>query len=105
MGEEIFGPVLPVVTFASLDEAFDIVRTFEKPLAMYVFSESDEVCRRAVSELSFGGATINDTVVHLANNRMGFGGVGNSGMGVLPREGGLRVLLAYEVDAAQGDVA
>lgn len=81
MGEEIFGPVLPVVTFASLDEAFDIVRTFEKPLAMYVFSESDEVCRRAVSELSFGGATINDTVVHLANNRMGFGGVGNSGMG------------------------
>ena len=81
MGEEIFGPVLPVIAYRTLDEAFDIVRSFEKPLALYVFSEKREVWERAIAELSFGGATINDTVIHLANNHMGFGGVGASGMG------------------------
>ncbi len=90
MGEEIFGPVLPVITFSTLEDAFDIVRSFEKPLALYVFSESREVWERAVRELEFGGATINDTVVHLANNHMGFGGVGNSGMGSYHGEAGFK---------------
>lgn len=81
MQEEIFGPVLPVITYRELDEAFSIVRHFEKPLATYVFSESKAVQQRVVRELSFGGATVNDVVIHLANNHMGFGGVGNSGMG------------------------
>ncbi len=81
MKEEIFGPILPILTFQTLDEAFAIVRTFEKPLATYVFAEDKAVPRRVIRELPFGGATINDVVVHLANNHMGFGGIGNSGMG------------------------
>lgn len=81
MGEEIFGPVLPVLTYRTLDEALGIVRTFEKPLACYVFSDSAQVQNRVLTELPFGGATVNDVVIHLANNHMGFGGVGNSGMG------------------------
>lgn len=81
MKEEIFGPILPVIVYRTLDEAFDIVRTFEHPLAAYVFSESTAVQERVINELQFGGATINDVIIHLANNHMGFGGVGNSGMG------------------------
>lgn len=81
MKEEIFGPILPVITYRTLDEAFAIVRAFDHPLAAYVFSESAAVQSRVVNELQFGGATINDVVIHLANNHMGFGGVGNSGMG------------------------
>lgn len=79
-----------MITFSTLEDAFDIVRSFEKPLALYVFSESREVWERAVRELGFGGATINDTVVHLANNHMGFGGVGNSGMGSYHGEAGFK---------------
>ncbi len=81
MGEEIFGPVLPIVPYRDLDEAFAVVRTFPTPLATYVFSESREVQQRVIQELPFGGGCVNDTVVHLANNHMGFGGLGNSGMG------------------------
>ncbi|MBO1718890.1 aldehyde dehydrogenase family protein, partial [Bacteroides xylanisolvens] len=76
MNEEIFGPVLPVITYKTLDEAFAIVRTFEKPLATYVFSDDKAVQQRVSRELPFGGATVNDVVIHLANNHMGFGGVG-----------------------------
>ncbi|MGI6104677.1 MAG: aldehyde dehydrogenase [Raoultibacter sp.] len=81
MGEEIFGPILPLLSYRTLDEAFDIVRNFESPLACYIFSNNKDVQRRILDELQFGGATINDVVIHLANNHMGFGGVGNSGMG------------------------
>ena len=73
--------MLPVITYQTLDEAFAIVRHFEKPLATYIFSNSAEVQQRDHPRVPFGGATINDVVVHLANNHMGFGGVGNSGMG------------------------
>ena len=76
MNEEIFGPVLPILTYKTLDEAFAIVRTFEKPLATYVFSDDKRVQQRVIRELPFGGATVNDVVIHLANNHMGFGGVG-----------------------------
>lgn len=81
MKEEIFGPILPVIPYRTLEEAFSVVRSFEHPLAAYIFSESPVVQRRVIDELQFGGATINDVVIHLANNHMGFGGVGNSGMG------------------------
>lgn len=81
MNEEIFGPLLPIVTYKTLDEAFAIVRHFEKPLATYIFSDDKAIQQRVINELDFGGATINDVVIHLANNHMGFGGVGNSGMG------------------------
>ena len=81
MGEEIFGPVLPVLTFDQIGEALDFVRARPRPLALYLFSRNKEVQRLFLRRASFGGGCINDTVIHLATSRMGFGGVGNSGMG------------------------
>lgn len=102
MGEEIFGPVLPVITYKTLDEAFAIVRTFEKPLATYVFSDDKAVQQRVIRELPFGGATINDVVVHLANNHMGFGGVGNSGMGAYHGKVGFDCFTHYKSTLTKG---
>ncbi len=81
MEEEIFGPVLPVISFETLDEAKQFVNSRPKPLALYLFTRSDEVTRRVMGEFSFGGGCVNDTVVHLVNHGLPFGGVGNSGMG------------------------
>ena len=102
MGEEIFGPVLPVLTYRTLDEAFALVRTFEKPLACYVFSEDRAVRRRVITELDFGGATINDVVIHLANNHMGFGGVGNSGIGAYHGKTGFDTFTHYKSTLRKG---
>lgn len=102
MQEEIFGPLLPIITYQSLDEAFAIVRTFEKPLATYIFSEDKAVQQRVIRELSFGGATINDTVIHLANNNMGFGGVGNSGMGAYHGKVGFDCFTHYKSTLKKG---
>ena len=81
MQEEIFGPVLPVLTFDTIEEAEDFVRDRPHPLALYLFTESKAVKERFLRRVSFGGGCINDTIIHLATSRMGFGGVGNSGMG------------------------
>ena len=80
MTEEIFGPVLPMIVVDSLDDAIAFVNRREKPLAMYVFADEREA-RRLFSLTSSGGGCINDTVMHIANERLPFGGVGNSGMG------------------------
>ncbi len=88
MQEEIFGPVLPVITYKTLDDAFAIIHGFPKPLACYVFADDKQVQRRVLTEVSSGGACVNDVVIHLANPRMGFGGVGNSGMGAYHGETG-----------------
>ncbi|MBQ9942388.1 MAG: aldehyde dehydrogenase [Christensenellaceae bacterium] len=81
MGEEIFGPLLPVIPVDSLDEAIDFVRGRPKPLALYLFTADKAVEKRVLREVSFGGGCINDVVVHLTNPNMHFGGVGESGMG------------------------
>ena len=81
MQEEIFGPVLPVLTYDTLDEAIAFVRSRPHPLALYFFSEDKAAQRRILRETAFGGGCINDTIIHLATSRMGFGGVGQSGMG------------------------
>lgn len=81
MQEEIFGPILPVIAFDRIEEAFAFVLEREKPLAAYLFTRSRETEKQFLSRLSFGGGCINDTIMHLATSRMGFGGVGNSGMG------------------------
>ena len=81
MQEEIFGPVLPILTYNSLDEAIDFIRNREKPLALYIFSNDRSSIERVHSLVSFGGGCINDTVIHLTNPKIPFGGVGNSGMG------------------------
>ncbi len=81
MGEEIFGPILPVLTFRSLDEAIAKVNSRPHPLALYFFSSDKAAIRRVTSECRFGGGCVNDTIIHLATSQMAFGGVGSSGMG------------------------
>jgi aldehyde dehydrogenase (NAD+) len=81
MQEEIFGPILPVLTFTRFEEAIDFVRSRPKPLALYLFTGKRDVEKRVLDNCSFGGGCINDTVIHLATSHMGFGGVGPSGMG------------------------
>lgn len=81
MQEEIFGPVLPVLTFRSLDEALERVRGAEKPLALYLFSERRRNVEQVLRGTSAGGSCVNNTVLHLANPHLPFGGVGQSGMG------------------------
>ena len=81
MQEEIFGPILPVLTWTRLEEAIDFVRDRPKPLALYLFTSKQDVEKKVLDNCSFGGGCINDTVIHLATSHMGFGGVGHSGMG------------------------
>jgi aldehyde dehydrogenase (NAD+) len=81
MQEEIFGPLLPVLTFDTLEEAISQVNARPKPLALYYFSRSRHRQDRVLASTSSGGACINDTIVHLANPNLPFGGVGNSGQG------------------------
>jgi len=81
MQEEIFGPILPVLTWTKLDEAIEFVRSRPKPLALYLFTGQRAVEEKVLATCSFGGGCINDTVIHLATSNMGFGGVGQSGMG------------------------
>ena len=81
MQEEIFGPLLPVVVYGELQEAIQFVSCRPKPLALYLFSESQVVQRQVLSRLSFGGGCINDTISHLVSHQLPFGGVGTSGMG------------------------
>lgn len=81
MQEEIFGPLLPILPVADVEEAMEIIKSREKPLACYLFSEDRKVQDRFLRQVPFGGGCINDTVIHLATSHMGFGGVGASGMG------------------------
>lgn len=81
MAGEIFGPILPVMTYSDLEAVIEAIRQRPKPLAFYVFSESETVQAHLIENVSFGGGCINDTISHLISPDMPFGGVGNSGMG------------------------
>lgn len=81
MGEEIFGPLLPVLTYQSLDEAIAMTEGHSHPLALYLFSENRTIQKEILLRCHFGGGCINDTIIHLATSSMPFGGVGGSGMG------------------------
>lgn len=81
MQQEIFGPILPVITYTKLDDAISSITDNPKPLACYLFTTRRQIEERWVSEISFGGGCINDTVIHMATPYMGFGGIGESGMG------------------------
>lgn len=96
MGEEIFGPVLPIITWSTLDEAMKIIRSFPSPLACYIFSENKIMHEQIISMVPFGGATINDVIIHLANNHMGFGGFGESGMGSYHGKAGFDCFTHYK---------
>lgn len=81
MGEEIFGPVLPILTYEGLTEVVAKVNAMESPLALYHFSSNQKMINYVKEHVAFGGGCINDTLIHLATSAMGFGGVGESGMG------------------------
>ena len=81
MGEEIFGPVLPVLTYKSLEETAKKINSMDSPLALYLFSSDRDHIRFVKERIQYGGGCINDVVIHLATSEMGFGGVGESGMG------------------------
>ncbi len=81
MQEEIFGPILPIITFNDIKEAEDIILQMEKPLALYLFTQNKKFEKEILKNISFGGGCINDTVMQLVSSRMPFGGVGGSGMG------------------------
>jgi len=81
MKEEIFGPILPIITYDNFDKVLEIIQSKSKPLSLYLFSEDENMTHRVLEELSFGGGAINDTLMHLANPNLPFGGVGSSGIG------------------------
>ena len=81
MEEELFGPILPIIDYTSIEEAIDYINKREKPLALYLFTNNKKNEELITSHINFGGGCINDTVIHLANTKLGFGGIGNSGIG------------------------
>ena len=96
MGEEIFGPILPVLTFEDFDSLLAELKQKEKPLALYLFSSNRKHIHRVTTELSYGGGCINDVVIHLATSEMGFGGVGESGMGSYHGKAGFDAFSHYK---------
>ncbi|KAB8144438.1 aldehyde dehydrogenase family protein [Chloroflexia bacterium SDU3-3] len=90
MAEEIFGPILPVLPYRSLDDALALVNAREKPLALYIFSQSERAVEQVLRRTTAGGTVVNGTVVHLANPHLPFGGVGASGLGSYHGEHGFR---------------
>src|SRR5699024_5081135 len=81
MKEEIFGPILPILTFTDVNEAISAINEQEKPLALYFFGKDETVESKVLKLIRFGGGAINDTLYHLANPHLPFGGIGHSGLG------------------------
>ncbi|MEJ1242275.1 aldehyde dehydrogenase [Chryseolinea sp. T2] len=96
MEDEIFGPILPVLTYENVEGAVSFVKSRPKPLALYLFTESSSIRERIFSEVSFGGGAVNDVLVHLANDELPFGGVGNSGTGSYHGEAGFKAFSHYK---------
>jgi aldehyde dehydrogenase (NAD+) len=81
MQNEIFGPILPIISYQTEEDLDKIISKYEKPLSLYIFSENKSFAKRIVQNYSFGGGCINDTLIHFTNKRLPFGGVGHSGIG------------------------
>ncbi|GAB6991541.1 aldehyde dehydrogenase [Paenibacillus pini] len=81
MQEEIFGPILPIIVYDKIQDAIDMINNRPKPLALYLFSQEQEIQDIVIEQVSFGGGTINDTLMHIATPYLPFGGVGESGIG------------------------
>ena len=81
MKEEIFGPILPILSYENETELDAIISKYDKPLSLYVFTTKNKFAEKIIQKFSFGGGCINDTVIHFSNNRLPFGGVGHSGIG------------------------
>lgn len=81
MEKEIFGPILPGLTFQNITEVITEINKREKPLALYLFTTDKKTEQKVLSKTFFGGGCVNDTIIHVVNNHIPFGGVGNGGMG------------------------
>jgi aldehyde dehydrogenase (NAD+) len=81
MKEEIFGPLLPIISYKNTIDLKNIITNYEKPLSLYVFTTNNYFAEEMIQKFSFGGGCINDTVIHFSNKRLPFGGVGHSGIG------------------------
>ena len=96
MQEEIFGPLLPILTYNSLEELITAINSRPHPLALYFFSQNKKAIQAVKERCPFGGGCINDTIIHLATTQMGFGGVGNSGMGSYHGRAGFETFSHYK---------
>ncbi|OAB78887.1 aldehyde dehydrogenase [Cochleicola gelatinilyticus] len=96
MEEEIFGPILPVIPYVSLEEAIEKVNTLPKPLACYVFTENKKQKSQILKSISFGGGAVNDAVMHITNPNLPFGGVGDSGIGSYHGKAGFDAFTHYK---------
>ena len=96
MKDEIFGPILPVIEYENIDDAIAKVKSRSKPLACYIFTNESKIKEKILKEVSFGGGAVNDAVMHLTNSNMGFGGVGDSGMGNYHGENGFKAFSHYK---------
>ena len=90
MKEEIFGPILPIMSYRDLNQVINDINKQPKPLALYLFTSDKRVEKKVLNEISSGGVSINDTILHLANSNLPFGGVGNAGMGAYHGEESFR---------------
>lgn len=96
MQEEIFGPLLPILTYDSIDEAIREIKKREKPLSCYIFTNDSALKNKLLNELSFGGGAVNEAIMHISNSSLPFGGVGNSGTGSYHGEAGFRTFSHYK---------
>jgi len=96
MKEEIFGPLLPVISFDNLDDVISNVKKKEKPLALYIYSKNKKIIHKILNEISFGGGAINESLVHLSNPNLPFGGVGASGIGSYHSRAGFDTFTHYK---------
>lgn len=96
MQQEIFGPLLPIMTYPSLEEAVSQIEQHPRPLALYFFSSDKKNIQYVTDHCRYGGGCINDTIIHLATSRMGFGGVGESGMGAYHGKTGFDTFTHYK---------
>ena len=96
MQEEIFGPLLPIISFTNINDVIKGIKKMPKPLSCYVFTNNDKIKNKIINELSFGGGCINDTIMHISNDNLPFGGIGDSGTGSYHGEAGFRTFSHYK---------
>lgn len=96
MQEEIFGPILPILTFDSLDQAISQINSMPHPLALYIFTSDKKAANKVFQNIGFGGGCMNDVIIHLATSEMGFGGFGESGMGAYHGKTGFDTFTHYK---------
>ncbi len=96
MEDEIFGPILPVMTYEDINQVVSFIKARPKPLALYLFSESKSLQKKFLHEISFGGGMVNDVLMHFVNDDLPFGGVGTSGIGNYHGEAGFKAFSHYK---------